>query len=112
MKSIDNKILVNKRKIFNININKKVNGKEKNNKNENENENDDKPKIKIKIKKYPLVYGKTKISIFKENSKVNNQLSYYVNKDKKSRNNIYKLLLIAYVWHIKVVIKEFTQLIL
>ena len=87
MKSIDNKILVNKKNKFNTHNtnNKEVNGKENNIKNEN-----DKPKIKIKIKKYPLVYGKTKINIFKENSKMNNQLSFYANKTKKSRNNIYK----------------------
>ena len=49
-----------------------------------------KKKIKIKIKKYPLVYGKTKIGIFKENSKMNNQFSFYSEKSKKTRNNIYK----------------------
>ena len=89
MKSIDNKIIVNKKKNFNtLNTNsntKEVNGKENNIKNEN-----DKKKIRIKIKKYPLVYGKTKIGIFKENSKMNNQFSFYSEKSKKTRNNIYK----------------------
>ena len=91
MKSIDNRILVNKKTNFNTHNtttknNKEVNGKENNIKNEN-----DKPKVAIKIKKFPLIYGKTKINnILKENSKVNNQLSFYTNKSKKSRNNVYK----------------------
>ena len=63
-----------------------INGQDNNNTTSNNN----KEEITNKNNINNLVYGKNKIALLKENSKINNHLSFYSNKMKKSRNIINK----------------------
>ena len=85
MKSLDNKnkLIKHNSNINNNNKSIEVNGQE----NEKKNDND---KPIIPKNKYHLIYGKSRIGMYKENSKNKSQFSLCGNKIKKTRNNIHK----------------------
>ena len=79
-KSYIRSININNNKIMNKNLcSLEINGQEniKNDKNES---------INIQKINHPYIYGKSKIGLSKENSKLNKHLTFYSNKNKKSRN--------------------------
>ena len=75
-------ININNKNIKNRNLySLEINGQENN-------KNDKNESINIQKISHPYIYGKSKIGILKENSKLNKHLTFYKYKNKKSRNII------------------------